>query len=746
MAQVEGPVLTARGLGKARVTARVGDVEGSLEVTVAEAPGDLVVRPKLLQLEEGQTKWIGKDVVVSRGGARLDDLDVVASPPSIVRYEPRNRSVLGLASGEGELAITAGDQCLKLPVIVGPPSAQGEKDQIVIEPSLATLAVGEGQDVRVISVSEDGHRTDRTGAAVIQSSDPHVLGVVGSRVTGITAGTGVLTATLPRTTKPGQANFNVIDDPFHELRVIPPELKIALGEERTIQIVGIGSKGRHNLSDHPDLKISTAGDRPDAVEWRGAGRVRGVAPGQAVLQVAWRGLVAKPVPVVVFGNAPKMLCIEPGDQTIEVHQTARFTVSARQGDRQRALSPEDGVSLEVDDSSVAGPGPDLTVIGKSPGTTTVTARMGTQRAAATVTVVPVYPPPRPGWTGLRFVPDILTMELGVPAAPVRLVKYSAGGQQEDVIPTAEVKVKDPQVADVRWTAAGPVFLAKTEGETEADATYGKLTTSRPLEIRVKRPPDGDTAPRARLEVHPDPLRLWTKTIGHFRRVQLLPGNGGPPVDIEDHYRVDSHTPQIVVIEGQKSLRAVAAGLAQVRVSPVGLGERYKDLYADVAVQVEDTPIEREITHEPRLVLSGCSRTTVGSEEKYHAEFCVGANSTDVTYDGAELVLDRSQAPLADVGPGCTLQAKLPGIVNLRARYKDQVSNTLQVRIDRVDENFAFARLELEIDRQPMCVGENRAYRLWAYPADGSPRQDITSRVVVPPPGARKRSCRRSCTR
>ena len=257
--QAEGPVLTARGPGKARVTVRAGNAEAVTEVTVTAAASDLTVRPRVLRLKEGETKWIGKDVIVARGEAVLDDIEVVSSSPSNVLYDPRNRSIHGIAAGSAELAITAGNQGLKLPVVVTRSTAPTEKGRIFIEPAVGALAVGEGSDVRVILVDENGDRLDCTDSATVQSADPRVLGVLGSRLTGIAAGKSVVTATLPRVAQPGRATFSVREEQFRELRVTPPSLKIALGEERKVRIFGIGATGRCELSDHPDLKITAGG-------------------------------------------------------------------------------------------------------------------------------------------------------------------------------------------------------------------------------------------------------------------------------------------------------------------------------------------------------------------------------------------------------------------------------------------------------------------------------------------------------
>jgi hypothetical protein len=729
--QVEGPSVTGLSPGKARVTVVSGRASAAAEVQVPAVASTVrtVLEPKSLRLKAGETKWIGTDVVLRDGGADISDqFQATSSAPSIVRYNRNNRSIEGVSPGEADLAVTVVGLSDTIHVLVDPPDS--EKGTIVIEPAAGALAVGEGQDLHVILVTDGGQRIDRTGSAVMASGDEHVLSVAGSRIVGVAAGRSAVTARLPGIAEPGKASFSVTDEQFTEIRVIPQALHLTPGEERPIQIVGIGPAGRRELSDHPDLKVTIGGESPGAIQWRGDGNVRGVAPGKAALGVQWRGLAAAPVPVEVSGDVLKMLRIEPRDPTVAVGNRISFLVYAMQGDRERCLSADDGVEIQTADPSVAKPGRDLSVLGVAPGATEVTAQCGAQRAVAVLHVVPRGPSELRHWTGLgsiprgpselqpstglRFIPDILTLQLGVPGASVRVVKVLPDGQEEDVDHRAKIEITNPDVCEVQWTATGPVFVAKKEGRTEATASQGELTTLSPLEIRVVQ------GGPARLEVHPDPLELNLGQAGGFRRVRLVPAGDGLPVDVD--YRVQTKDPKIVGVEGGKMLRGLSAGRAEVTVAPVGVGQQYAGLRADVSVDVAGTPPPIGL----QLVLTGPSQTTVGAAVNYQVQLTGGGAPTDVTNDGAELVLQPEHAPEAEVGPGCSLAAKKAGQITVRARRGELISNPIELRIDPLDKSLV--RLELEIDRQPLFVGESRSYRVWGYPAGDAPRQDLTASV------------------
>jgi hypothetical protein len=98
-----------------------------------------------------------------------------------------------------------------------------------------------------------------------------------------------------------------------------------------------------------------------------------------------------------------------------------------------------------------------------------------------------------------------------------------------------------------------------------------------------------------------------------------------------------------------------------------------------------------------------------------------------------LVLSADQAPSASIEPGCVLVPDRAGVFRVKARFKDAISNALSVAIDPPARDFI--RLELEVDRQPMSVGERRPYKIWGYPAGRGPRQDLTHRVAAEASGA-----------
>ncbi len=79
--------------------------------------------------------------------------------------------------------------------------------------------------------------------------------------------------------------------------------------------------------------------------------------------------------------------IEPSETTVEVGRQATLRVLAQRGGRDRPLTKADGVELHVADPSIATAGDNLSVRGRRRGTTEVSARLGSLRAAAKLNVI-----------------------------------------------------------------------------------------------------------------------------------------------------------------------------------------------------------------------------------------------------------------------------------------------------------------------------------------------------------------------
>lgn len=768
----DGPTLAGVSVGQAKVTVTAGKASATIDVEVLPADGvsadELAVRPAVLQLRVGESKWLGTDITVHRGGVDVtEQAEAASSSPEIVRYNSDLRFVEGVLPGRAVIDLNVGGHTASLPVEVSPAAAI-ENGRIVVEPASGKLAVGESLSLRVLVVGEDGQMVDRTGSAVLKSSDDKVLAVAGSKITGVAAGEATVTASLLGIGE-AEAKFTVIAEQITAIRIVPSPVRLSVGERKTLKIEAAGPNGRIQLSSHPDLSVTVSGGDTGAVELQGL-EVRGISPGKATLQASWQGVQSKPVEVIVTDDPITGLRIDPPTARIVVGDEEAFRVYVRRGKAEQLVTAADNLQISVSDTSVASVNADQSVRGLSPGSTTVTAQLGSKRATARLNVVKegaggivtggsslngrrprrggggVARPSRgrggirggfPGFgpggnspvelpPGLQFIPDVLTLQLGLPGAPVRLVNVARNGAVEDVLPLAKLEVSPEEgknVVGLEFTAAGPVFVPKKVGEAEIRARVGNRVTDAPLRVVVvdpSEPPPG-TAP-ARLLVQPDPLRLNVGQSARLGRVQYVP-SVGPAHEVP--YTVTSKDEKIVTADKDGTLHGMAAGntLLTVRPSDPSLS----DLKCDVAVYV-DPPASLSPAGS-RLVLSGPKRVTLGAPAQFRVELTDGKATQDVTSDGARLALGSDEGAMALILPGCILVPAKAGQMTVRAYHKDLTSNALTITADAPADSFK--RLEIEVDNRPLVIDERRSYRLWGFPEGGGPRQDLTHLVDVP---------------
>ncbi|MCO6456672.1 MAG: hypothetical protein J5I93_15345 [Pirellulaceae bacterium] len=759
VASVAGPAVTAVQEGSTSILARLGSVTAAADVTVRPADAasaeELRVVPGSLALAVGESREIGADIQVRRGPLDVSaDVRAASSDANTIRVDEEGRSLIGVSPGSARVAFTYGGQRAMLDVSVAAAAEPAGELRIVMEPSSGLLAIGESRQVRVYAVDAAGGRTDRTHSALIESSDPHVLDVQASTLTGRGAGQATLSASLPEQPSPATAVFTVEDSAIDQIAVYPNPLRLAPGEELPMRVEGKGSGGWRDISDHAGLKFNAAGDNPPTVEVRG-NRVRGLLPGNATISVSL-GSAAQQVAVEVIAQPWSDLRIEPAELAVDVGQQASFQVFARRGNRQQTLSLADGLEVRLSDPTPVRLGAPLTIVGAQPGFSVLTVRLQDQQAEARITVQasdrpepPATPPILP--PGLRFVPDVLTLQLGTPGASVRVVLVGADGSEQDVDHRAEMAFDGPQdVVEMRWTASGAVFKPLQVGATRVTATYQGVPTRRPLAVRVV-----DSAAQPRLEVRPNPVTLAVGQRQDFPSVRILPGRGAAAADTD--YRVVTSDPAVVEVLNNRTLRGVAEGETTVRVTPANVDARFQDVAVTVPVRVTADPSAPGAGGEPgasgapgaggepaepggggsspaarELVLRGPSRTTVGAEVPFTIELVTGSGATDVTNDGAALVVNRDQAGHVSLLPGGIVAGNKAGTVQLTARYENLVSEPRTLRIDPVAQQFA--GLEIEVDsRHPLHPQETRPLKVWGIPAaaaggSSGDRQDLTSLI------------------
>jgi hypothetical protein len=614
VARVDGRSVTALDLGRGTITAQLGQLTSEpVPLSVVSSIADaLEPNPQSIRIRVGEAVRIGTDLSVSRGGMDVSrQCTVTPAVPGVVQYVPQLDSLLGVAPGASAVAFACGDKLTNVMVEVLP--AVGPIDgEVIIEPLRALLAPGQAVDLRVFvlgamptqsvgmtpNVGMTPHRIDRTASAVLDSSDPKTLMIVGNRACALRAGTSEVTAKLPGTQSIGRAYLVVGNDELSQLVVEPPQATIATGETLRLRITGSTAHGTYKVFPQPELKLTAAGPDPEAIQILGSGDVRGVRAGQATVVVNWRNRLSQQVAIQVTDDPLADLRIEPARAVIHPGQSLVYQVTARRGHpgrtRLRVLGPDDGVQLFVDNQDVARVIDRLAVRANSPGRTAVVASVGGRQVQAGLEVVAgapehiedVYPPPPADVVGLRFDPDLLRLSPGSHPVPVRVFELLADGRLgREVTAEPELEISDPQppgVVTLEKGPNGPQLRPVGPGQLRLGAHLGNLTAD-PLFVVVQD--IGRLVPGlARLVVAPDPLSLWSGETGTFGSVTVDPGTGQLPLAI-DYKIVPAADQAVVASAGERAVRAVSDGAARVVVTAADPGGIYDGLFTTATVQV-----------------------------------------------------------------------------------------------------------------------------------------------------------------
>ncbi|HEV7283119.1 MAG TPA: hypothetical protein VGN57_23130 [Pirellulaceae bacterium] len=777
VATVAAGYVRAIGAGETVIVAALNGVEARCRVRVAAADEGtdqpLTVMPGALRLRVGESLTLGREVTVHRGEIDFSGaVEAAVSDPGVLQFDAVRRAFTGSSVGRTRVAFSQGAQSTVIDVeVVAPDRTPAEAEvpgSIVVEPSAALLIVGETRELRVYVQDVGGRRIDRTSSARIETSDPVLATVQEGRVTALAVGNVEVTAILPGHEQPGVARFEIQEVELDGIDANPARVVLAVGETTSFDF-GTDALGSHRSTlDHPDLRWEVGGPNPEAIEVIGRGTIRGVQVGQAVYRAHFGGHSAG-VEVEVVDGALSDLRIAPSEIVLNVGERATFAAFVRQEGRVRPVGLEEGLAFEVANSSIAVADSGLAVRAEAPGTTTLVARFGELSTEATVRVVAVgnaVPPPPRNPTSLRIRPDRLTLYVDGPSAALQLTEVFSDGSEAASYRRAEFQVDPPETATVEWTLNGPRVRALAPGRATIVAVDGELRTSSPTFVDVLPA----NAEQARLRTNPVGVTLAVGETWRLSSVSLVAGGGSSDV----RYVVSSGDESIVTVNDDGTFTATRRGSTTLRVAPLDVNPAYEGLVARVPVRVYEPPAglasnggaggsgssagltsgngggaggsgggagtTSNSSGGPRasspavaasreeLILLGPSRTTVGAETSYRVHLSRSGSRSDVTDDGASLVLDLDQREVAEVLPGGRLRALQPGTVTIRAQRRDLISAPISVTIAPVA--LRFVRIELAIDPQAFAVGESRAYRVWGYPEGGGPRQDLTGRFAA----------------
>jgi hypothetical protein len=741
IADLSGPALTGRSLGKTTATARFKGVQSEESpISVVRSIADaLVVDPKVIRLRVGQGVGIGTDVLAIRGDVDFSrQCRVTPALPDVVRYDSATHSLVGISPGMSAVAFAYGDKLanVMVEVFLGGKLA----GEIIVEPDSGDLAVGQALPLRVYVLTEDGQRIDRTSSAAWRCSAPSMVAMLGNRACAIAPGESQLAATLPDVEGFGRAHVRVNNHPIEALAVDPSRLDMMPGDTARIRVLGRAASGTHELFPQEALRVATGGTNPQAIRVAAGDVVEAATPGEATVEAAWQSRLQAQASVSVTRDPWSDLVLEPGRSTVHPGQGLVYQLSAVRGGQRRVLTAADGVELYPADSNVAQSAGNMAVVARAPGRTAVVARLGSVQAEAMLDVVPgsglgvsdvavagsggnvVYGPgygyygvgpggrwvtrvvggpgttivggipgvigpmvgdaPAAGVVALRFIPDVLRLPLGSPGARAQVVEVLADGSLgSDVSNHPMLEISEPgDLATLEKTPDGPVFRPVQAGQARVGARLGPVTAD-PLLISVGE----GFAGGARLVVTPNPLPLWMGQESSFGLVAVDAGDGQTLMEVD--YQVQPQPGQgVVEPTGPKTLRGLGYGEADVRIVVVNPGSAYDGLSATARVTVGSS--------EPIMIDPNAITITVGQATPPLRVF---SQSADGRMDQVPATLEATDPTVLEPDPLQPGQfvARALGSAQVRAIYRGREAfATVQVSGDR------FLSVDTQLNARP----------------------------------------------
>jgi uncharacterized protein YjdB len=780
----QAPALTALRAGHTQeLSATVGERRVAFRTTTVPAASSPAERPLASPNEQPVEVRVvaeGSPPLRILQGAVSDAFRVIAAFESGATRDVTGEAVLSVeVLGAAQPAVTVEGQRLRglepgeaalRAAFLGVNSEEGLPVQVVsgdeappetiqVRPERVTLRLGES--VRLSAEAFQGEQSlgDVTDLPTVEwkSRTPERINVAGPDITALAEGVGGVTAQIGAVvSNVAEATVVPADQPIPEsLQVEPSFLTLRVGETRRLGEDFFVRRGAADFSTHAVGVVS----HPRVASYDPVvGALSGEAPGETAVVFSHGGRQASLAVRVTPSAAPPQrpggggpadsggrmptLVIEPVDTALPVGatQSLRAILTDAFGRRTEVTGSAAWTSSAPATAELSG----SQVRAVQAGESQITAAMPNGPAPATATVRVT----EPGYTQLRVEPESLQLAVGERRPLTVQAVDDRGAHRLWPHPELAFSVGENESAIVAVSPEGVVTAQAPGSATVTVRWRGEVSATAAVSV-------GDEG-LSQLRLVPEAAFVAT---GEEMQFQALARRGAwdIPLFADDGVRLSVEDSAVasslggLVIRGEAvgetnviaqlgAMRAVARltvrrGTAPPRSQPDSSGPppEQEDPYAAPS---EPTPepadpaggAAPQAPPESRLVLSGPTRTTVDARTTYTVLLADRNGATrNVSYSGARLIVAAEQRPLVELAPGSAMTARQAGSVTLQAEYGGLISNPLHVAI--APRASSFARLELDIDRSPLVVGQSRPYRVWGYPGDGQPRQDLTWLIV-----------------
>jgi uncharacterized protein YjdB/tRNA A-37 threonylcarbamoyl transferase component Bud32 len=362
--------------GRTTVTVECGGVSGTGVVAVSpEKVASLQIPPGPVEIMEGDKLRLAAVPFGARGG-ELPDRTIVweSGSPEVAEVDEA-----GLLWGirPGQATISA--RCEGKEASVGVSVAEAPVLSLDLLPAKVTLAVGDSIRLHAMARGKDGRELGHRPLVWASSDESMVLVEEDGLVRAVAEGEASVAAQCQG--RGASAKVRVRPAAVAGLDVPESSVVLEMGESRTLLPVARGSGGQVLEG----RAFSWSSSRPDVAEVDGAGRVRALAVGTALVTVECEGAVAT-VSATVAPESVAAVEVSPSACQLEEGEEVRLVASPR-GKKGGVLSDR-AVGWSSQDPSVARVSEDGSLMALSPGAVKVTARCGDHHATCSVRVNP----------------------------------------------------------------------------------------------------------------------------------------------------------------------------------------------------------------------------------------------------------------------------------------------------------------------------------------------------------------------
>ncbi len=310
-------VVTAVSEGEATITARAGTMQARVEVEVQTRPVDRVeVDPATATLQTGESISLTARPL-AQDGSLLGGRPVSWSSgsPQVATVD-QNGLVSAVGPGNARITATSEGRQGFADVVVQQPAVA----EISLDPSLASLHIGEALTLRALLRAADG--TELTGRDVAWSSDdPAVASVSQSgEVQALAHGSAVVTATSEG--RPATATISVIPRPVASVEISPTAATLNVDATRQLEVRLTAADG----SELTGRLVEWSSADPAIATVNADGLVRGEAAGQTTITALSEGQSATAT-ITVEARSVLTVLITPILDFMRVGQTQQFNAT-----------------------------------------------------------------------------------------------------------------------------------------------------------------------------------------------------------------------------------------------------------------------------------------------------------------------------------------------------------------------------------------------------------------------------------